>query len=87
MAVAKKLSVIEELDKLDAKAARAEFKEVIKLVNTVPVRMKTQYPLYIEVRTMQLLKTIARIDNVSVQSIIREQINNYIEGRVFKEKK
>ena len=50
----------------------------------IPLRAKTQYPTYIEGRTLHLLRGVALIKRISVQELIRECIEEGLEKRMAK---
>ena len=66
------------------KHAEPKFREALKAAENIPLRTKTQYPLYLEARSITILKAIAEFDDVSVQELIRNQMDEYILTRTRK---
>lgn len=62
--------------------ASAQFVEIAEQAEAIPLRSKTQYPIYVEARTLFLLRGIARVEDMSVQDVIREALNDGIERRI-----
>lgn len=75
----------EQKDRL--KNAEPKFQDALKVAEAVPLRTKTQYPLYLEARSILILKAIAEFDGVSVQELIRNQMDEYITERTQKKKR
>lgn len=72
----------EEKERL--KHAEPKFREVLKVAEQIPLRTKTQFPLYLEARSITILKAIAELDGVSVQVLIRNQMDRFITERTKK---
>ena len=77
-----KLREEEEKDRL--KTAEPKFRDALKAAENIPLRTKTQYPLYLEARSITILKAIAEFDGVSVQELIRNRMDEYINERTHK---
>jgi hypothetical protein len=69
----------EELRKF---AVAKEYQTVMQTADAIPLRTKTQYPIYIEARMLHILRSIAGIDSVSVQETIRILLQEGIDRRV-----
>jgi len=84
------MAKVRELPKDWRKQLREEgTKEVAQLyqallteTEAIPSRAKTQYPTYIEVKTLHLLRGVATIKRISVQELIRECIREGLESRM-----
>jgi hypothetical protein len=50
----------------------------------IPLRSKAQHPMYVEVRTLHLLRGIAKIEGVAVQELVREALDDVIDKRMRK---
>ncbi len=72
----------EQKDRL--KTAEPKFREALRVAEAVPLRTKTQYPLYLEARSILILKAIAEFDGVSVQELIRNRMDEFITERTMK---
>ena len=59
-----------------------QFRSIIKAADGIPLRSKTQYPTYIEGRMLYILRSIAEVEDVSVQELIRTCLEEGIERRV-----
>ena len=64
------------------KNVAAELKAAVEAANKIPLRNKTQFMFYPEIRTLEILKAIARLEETSVQELIRTQMDGYIERRL-----
>ena len=60
----------------------ANLKDAVEAANKIPLRNKTQYMFYPEIRTLEILKAIAKSEQTSVQDLIRTQMDAYIERRL-----
>ena len=67
--------------------AREPFVKVVKQSAHIPLGTKTQYPLYIEARTLFLLRELAKVDDMSVQQLVRDQVETLLERRIYSTKK
>ena len=63
------------------------FKGLLTEAEAIPLRAKTQYPTYIEGRTLHLLRGVALIKRISVQELIRECIQEGLENRMTVKKR
>lgn len=80
-----KLREAEERDRL--KHAEPKFRDTLRMAERIPLRTKTQYPLYLEARSITILKAIAELDGVSVQELIRNQMDKFITERTRKKQR
>jgi len=62
-------------------AVAKQFQSVMEVADAIPLRTKTQYPIYIEARMLHILRSIAGMDAVSVQETIRVLLQEGIERR------
>jgi hypothetical protein len=69
------------------KTIEPKFQEAMRIAETIPLRNKTQYPLYLEARSLTMLRAIAEYDDVSVQELIRSTLEGYVADRIVKHKK
>ena len=60
----------------------ARFRTLYRESEKIPLRAKTQYPTYIEGRTLHLLRGISDMEGVSIQELIREGIELAIDERL-----
>ena len=77
----------EEEQKDRLKTAEPKFQAALKAAENIPLRTKTQYPLYLEARSITILKAIAELDGVSVQELIRKQMDEFIGMRTRKKQR
>jgi hypothetical protein len=54
----------------------AEMQPLMDEATKIPLRNKTQYPIYVEVRTLHLLRGVAEFSEQSVQTVIREFLDS-----------
>lgn len=83
--MARQLKAADEKERL--KNAEPMFHDAIKAAESIPLRTKTQYPLYLEARSITMLRAIAELDGTSVQELIRNQMDKYITERTKKKGK
>lgn len=69
------------------KTVEPKFQEALRIAETIPLRNKTQYPLYIEARSLTILRAIAEYDDVSVQELIRSTLEMLVLERTQKKKR
>lgn len=67
--------------------ATEQFQALIDAAEAIPLRSKTQYPIYVEARTLYLLRGIANLEDVSVQDVIRQALQDGIDKRVRRRQK
>lgn len=67
--------------------ASAQFQKIAEQAEAIPLRSKTQYPIYVEARTLFLLRGIAEVEDMSVQDIIRQALDDGIERRIRRKPK
>jgi hypothetical protein len=60
------------------------FQSLHDAAEAIPLRSKTQYPIYVEARTLYLLRGIANLEDVSVQDVIRQALQDGIDKRLKK---
>lgn len=72
------------LDKKErSKQAERAFIKAAAEADHIPLRNKTQYPFYVEAKTLHLMRAIAEVDGISVQELIRNQMDVVINRRVY----
>lgn len=59
-----------------------DLRTAVEEANTIPLRNKTQFMFYPEIRTLTLLKAIAKLEETSVQDLIRTQMDTYLDRRL-----
>lgn len=67
--------------------ASSQFQKIAEQADAIPLRSKTQYPIYVEARTLFLLRGIAEVEDMSVQDIIRQALDDGIERRIRRKPK
>lgn len=67
--------------------ASGQFQKIAEQAEAIPLRSKTQYPIYVEARTLFLLRGIAEVEDMSVQDIIRQALDDGIERRIRRKPK
>jgi hypothetical protein len=67
--------------------ASSQFQEIAEQAEAIPLRSKTQYPIYVEARTLFLLRGIAKVEDMSVQDVIRQALDEGIERRIRRKPK
>ena len=65
------------------KKASSVFAKAAADAEVIPLRTKTQYPFYIEARTIHLLRAIAEVDGISVQELLRKTMDEMVELRIY----
>lgn len=79
-------SLITQLRDSDEKersfAIAKQFQSIMETADAIPLRTKTQYPIYIEARMLHVLRCIAEMSDVSVQETIRVLLQEGIDRRV-----
>ena len=71
----------------DRREAVKEFTVVARQAEAIPLHTRAQYPLYIEARSLHLIRVMAKMDGVSVQHLLRECLDAMIDKRVYKPQK
>ena len=79
--------VREESEKDRLKTVEPKFQEAVRVAETIPLRNKTQYPLYLEARDLTILRAMAEYDGTSVQELIRSVLEAAIKERTSKRKR
>jgi hypothetical protein len=63
-------------------SVRTEWKETMAALERVPATAKTQYPVYLTVRSLELLREISSREKISIQDLLREGVDEIIMRRV-----
>ncbi len=70
----------------EAKERRIEvdtrFRALVKEADAIPLRNRTQYPVYLEVRTMHLIRGIAEVEGTTIQEFLREVLERGVASRI-----
>lgn len=58
------------------------FRGLQERAEAIPLRSKTQYAMYCEVRTLYLLRELAKLECISVQELIRQCLEEGLDKRM-----
>jgi len=56
-----------------------QFRALVAEAEAIPLRVKTQYPVYLDVKVLHLMRGVAKIEGVSVQELIRAAIQEKMD--------
>jgi len=76
---AQKKQLREEGAKERRSLVAARFRTLVTEAEAIPLRVKTQYPVYLDIHMLHIVRGVAEIEGMSVQELIRTSIQEKMD--------